>query len=298
MLPNIHYLYKKIYTAAFLGCIAVLPMSDTIALRNILLGLMLLLIFLGLIFSSGIRQDFSQALKIIPAPLILWIIYLCIFPLWAPMPEIAWENLRGQWGESIVAWAVGLGAAVVLIESRLTLWKLGFASAFPLLVHLLLAAFSYTGFFSVDYLGNQNLTGLLSEIIRWINGEITVRSQYHPIENGFLGIETQPGNIGYASSMAIGIFAVQFFDAKRSTNIRFVIQASFMVVLCFLSILIARTRGGFIFGVLMVGLAGISFKVRNRSLGVANLMQTGSNAANSNIKTVLNVVLLLFICIS
>ena len=268
---NINTLYKKLYTMAFLGCIAVLPMSDTIALRNIFLVVMLLLIFLRLIYSWDFRRDFSAIIKNIPLPLILWILYLFLFPLWAPMPEIAWQNLKGQWAESIVAWVVGWGAAAILSRSDLSMWKLGIASAFPILVHLLLAGISYFGIFSAEYYANQNLGGLLTEIFHWFHGEFAPNSQHHPISSGFLGIETQQGNLGYASSMAIGIFSVQFFYAKRNDNFREMVQTSVAVLLCFLSVLICRTRGGFIFGLLMIGLAAIAVKLPDQSLRVEKI---------------------------
>jgi hypothetical protein len=111
---------------------------------------------------------------------------------------------------------------------------LGFASAFPLLVHLLLAGIAYFGLFSDDYYGRQSLSGLFVEILRWASGEISPIRQFHPIDNGFLGIETQPGAIGYASSMAIGIFAICFFSAKRDNNVKEMIKASVLIVLFFL----------------------------------------------------------------
>ena len=271
MFKNIEKLYKNVYAVVFLACIAVLPMSDTIALRNIFLVCMVLLIFVGLISSSSIRHDFYQASKIIPIPVIFWITYLCVFPFWAPVPEIAWENLRGQWGESIVTWIVGFGAAVLCMGSGPSLWKLGFASAFPLLVHLLLAGIAYFGLFSDDYYGRQSLSGLCVEILRWASGEISPIRQFHPIDNGFLGIETQPGVIGYASSMAIGIFAVCFFSAKRDNNIKEMIKASVLIVLFFLSILIARTRGGLLFGGIVIGIAAIFFNINYRPMRVKNL---------------------------
>ncbi|NDH69105.1 MAG: hypothetical protein EBY22_14630, partial [Gammaproteobacteria bacterium] len=241
----------------FLGCIAVLPMSDTIALRNIFLVFMVLLIFGGLIFSVNIRRDTTQALKIIPIPIILWFSYLFIFPYIAIIPEIAWENLRGQWGESIVSWIVGFGAAVIFYGPRLDLWKIGYASAFPILTHLVLACISYFGLFSTDYYAHQTLAGLFAEVTHWTHGEFNPSGRYHPIENGFFGIETQQGNIGYASSIAIGVFAVLFWVAKRTDNFKEMIMSSGMIILCFLSALIARTRGGLLFGVLAVVLAAI-----------------------------------------
>ena len=263
-------LYERVYATAFLGCISVLPMSDTIALRNILLVSMVLLILGGIIFSSNIRHHFALSSKLIPLPLVLWVVYLAVFPFWAPMSEIAWENVRGQWGESIVAWIAGLGAAVILSNTGLSLWKLGFASAFPILVHLLLAGVSYLGLFSADYYGHQNLSGLISEVISWTSGEFNPTGQYNPLDTGFLGIESQPGNIGYASSVAIGIFSILFLAAKRTGNLKEMIMAFGSIILCFLSILVVRTRGGLIFGLLMIGLATVFVNLSTKTISLRN----------------------------
>ena len=291
-------LYTKTYTAAFLGCIAVLPMSDTIALRNIFLVLMLLLLIIGSVISCSVREDVLHAIKMLPIPLLLWIVYLCIFPLWAPKSEIAWENLRGQWGESIVAWVVGFGAAAVLGGSGLSLWKLGLASAFPLTVHLVLACFSYFGFFSAEYYGNQNLGGLTSELLYWIHGDSAPGVSYHPIDKGFLGIETQPGNIGYASSIAIGLLATQFFIAKFKNNTKEMVLSFTLIILCFLSILIARTRGGFIFSLLMIGMAAISVRLSVRSIQAKNVNLGRPVPVFGQRNLVLLAGALIFLCIS
>ena len=94
--------------------------------------------------------------------------------------------------------------------------------------------------------------------------------QYHPLDTGFRGIETQQGNIGYASSVAIGIFSVLFLIAKRAGNSREMVIAIGSVGLCFLSIVIIRTRGGLMFGLLMIGLAAIFVNLSAKSVFLRN----------------------------
>lgn len=48
-------------------------------------------------------------------------------------------------------------------------------------------------------------------------------------------------------------------------------QAAALIILCFLSILIARTRGGFIFGLLMIGMAAMSVRLQARSIHPDNV---------------------------
>ena len=245
-------MYKKVYAAAFLGCIAVLPMSDTIALRNILLGVMLALFAGGIGFSSTVRSDAAVAVKWVPIPLILWIVYLCLFPLWAPLPEVAWENLRGQWGESIVAWVVAFGAVVVLGKQGPGLWSLGIASAFPLLVHLALSILAVAGIWSSDFYDHQNLTGLYEEVSRWVRGEFVFGNFHNPIAERFHGIEVMHGNAGYASSVAIAIFTAIFFGSRDQVRPAESALSLLAIGLCFLSVAIFRSRGALLFGVFIV----------------------------------------------
>ena len=254
-------MYKKVYAAAFLGCIAVLPMSDTIALRNILLGTMLALFAGGIGFSSNIRSDAAVAVKWVPIPLILWIVYLCIFPLWAPLPEVAWDNLRGQWGESILAWVVAFGAVVVLGKQGPGLWSLGIASAFPLLVHLALSILAVAGIWSSDFYDHQNLTGLYEEVSRWVRGDFVLGNFHNPIAERFHGIEVMHGNAGYASSVAIAIFTAIFFGSRDQVRPVESALSLLAIGLCFLSVVIFRSRGALLFGCFIVA-AGCAWQYR------------------------------------
>lgn len=256
---NINGIYKKIYSAAFLACIAVLPMSDTIALRNILFGVMLALFSFGIGFSIHIRASTTAALKWVPIPLLLWILYLCLFPLWAPLPDIAWENLRGQWGESIVAWIVAFGAVVILGKRGPGLWSLGIASAFPLLVHLTLSLLAVAGIWSPAFYDHQNLVGLSEEVNRWLHGDWVFGNFHNPMAERFHGVEVMHGNAGYASSVAIAIFATIFIGCRNQLRSTESVLSLLAIGLCFLSIVIFKSRGALLFGglVLLAGFAWV-----------------------------------------
>ena len=250
MVENLKKYYQFSYMWAFLGCIAVLPMSGTIALRNILLVFMLCSFLCGNVFSREIRDVTFGALKRVPVPVVLWITYLCIFPFWAPMPEIAWENLRGQWGESIVAWIVGLGAIVLLGSRSPGIWALALASAFPLFLHLFLSIFAYIGVFTDDFYQlteNRSLEGLYAEINNWLHGGFAGLTRHHPLDEGFKGIEVLHGNLGYTSSVAITLFTAKLFGARSETKTPTVLRCIVAIGLCFLSLLIVRSRGAMAF---------------------------------------------------
>ena len=255
MLENLNKYYQNTYFGAFLVCVAILPMSETIALRNILLVFMILLLSLGNLFSHEIRRDSIAAAKLLPLPLVLWLLYLCIFPLWAPRPDIAWANLRGQWGESIVAWVAGFGAVVILGRRGPGLLQLAYASAFPLFVHLVLAVLSFIGVFSPDFYQpytNWSMARLLAEIHIWVSGGFAGLQPYHPIDAGFHGIEVMSGNLGYPSSVAIALFVSQLLKNRNKEGIFAALACSAAIILLFLSLLIVRSRGGMAFGLFVV----------------------------------------------
>ena len=247
--------YQNTYLFAFLTCIAVLPMSDTIALRNILLVLMLVLLIIGNIYSSQIRARTLKVVKVVPLPLVLWMVYLCLFPLWAPMQAVAWENLFGQWGESIIAWIVGFGAFIVLYNRGPGLISIGIASSFSLIVHLVLSALALMGFFSENFYQKRTLGGLVDEIYAWGHGDFTWMNFHNPLADGFNGVEVMHGNLGYASSLAIIIFSSALFKAYKDNNRSSILTCMSAIVLCFLSLFIIRSRGAIIFGLIFLIIA-------------------------------------------
>ena len=263
MPENFKKYYQSTYFYTFIICVAILPMSETIALRNILLAFMILLFSLGNLFSNEIRRDAIETLKWVPLPLILWIFYLCIFPAWAPLSDSALANLRGQWGESIVAWVAGLGAVVILGRRGPSLLQLAYASAFPLFVHLVLAALAFIGVFSLDFYQpytNWSMARLMIEINLWFNGGFAGLQPYHPIKDGFHGIEVMSGNLGYPSSVAIALFVSQLLKNKNQDSMLGILSCLAAIGFMFLSLLIVRSRGGMVFG-LFVLFSGILWSV-------------------------------------
>jgi len=227
-------------------------MSDTIALRNILLVLMLVLLIVGNICSEQIRVRTLKVAKVVPLPLVLWVVYLCLFPLWAPMQAVAWENLFGQWGESIIAWIVGFGAFIVLYNRGPSLISIGIASAFSLIVHLVLSALALMGFFSENFYQKRTLAGLVDEIYAWGHGGLTWMNFHNPLADGFNGVEVMHGNLGYASSLAIIIFSSALFNAYKENSQSSILTCIAAIVLCFLSLFIIRSRGAIIFGAIFL----------------------------------------------
>lgn len=210
------YVLPSSWTTVWVGLLAgvylaILPMSNTIALRNLVLALLLLFTFRSLLRNwrkSG--PGWSVA---------LWALYLLLFPLFVQDHAVAWQSLGGQWGRSLLALIVGAGVASLMAgEDRDrgldVMFFFGIASAAPLLIHLFLLGMAFWN----------------TQVIPW----------------GNWGREKHHADLGYAAGHAIILMGVYLISGAR----RFRWVAPVLVFLSFLSLLLARSRAGLLFGVL------------------------------------------------
>lgn len=131
--------------------LAVLPMADTIALRNV--ALFALLVCLIWQFPR-IRPEFRLGL-----PILLWMAYLLVFPVIAEDHRVALQSLEGQWGRGILAMLAGAGTALVLRNRKIGVaFYLGLVSSMTLLVFLSLVAWKtlQTGAIPWGYWGRES----------------------------------------------------------------------------------------------------------------------------------------------
>jgi O-Antigen ligase len=128
-LKSLHAQYV-FWVGFFASCyLAVLPMADTIAFRNLaLLGLMLVLSPISLQSMTSIKP---------PWVFFVWIIYLMVFVWIGQSQRIDWGYFYGQWGRGILAMLMGAGVALVLIQKNLArTWLLALVSSVPIFIHL------------------------------------------------------------------------------------------------------------------------------------------------------------------
>jgi len=85
--------------------VAVLPMSGTKALRNVVL----VALFLCLVWQLLKARPSSNW----PVPILLLVVYLCIFPVFAESPKTAVASLLEQWGRGLIAMLVGASVAAI-----------------------------------------------------------------------------------------------------------------------------------------------------------------------------------------
>ncbi|MCZ8293224.1 MAG: O-antigen ligase family protein [Hylemonella sp.] len=189
--------------------LGVLPMSGTIALRSVVSVVLLIFVVKGL---ARNWRDLHLGV-----PVLLWAIYLVLFPVFAADHAVAWQSFFGQWMRGLLAMLMGAGVAVFLAEEDRkedALFIFGLASTAPLLIHL----------------GYLAIAAWNTSSIPW----------------GNWGREMHHADLGYAAGQAILLLSVVV--AAGSPKFRWWSIA--LVMLSLLSVLLARSRAGLLFGLL------------------------------------------------
>lgn len=256
---------QSVYKWCFLACLAVLPMSHTTALRNLLLFVMLLILCGYAVAQRKTLPELLRSARPIPWPLLVWCVFLLLFPLWAVYPTEAWANLRGQWMGSMIAWVVGFGAVWILGRQGPGLWGLALASAFPLVLHLLSFLAVWLGLLGTDVPASMSFGEVWTRLLRNLDAAPTALvdisalffSYREGFPQGFWGVEPMHGNLGYAACQAIALFSAMLLVAWRGGSRYRALAALAAIVLSWVSILIASSRGAILYAAVVLLLAGM-----------------------------------------
>lgn len=227
--------------------LAVLPMANTTALRNIVLA--------ALLISLIWRLQDAWRVSGVAMPLLAWVVYISLFPLFAGDHAVAWQSLGGQWMRGVLAMLVGAGVALYLNKDR-HLFVFGVASAVPLLVHL-----SYVA------------------TAAWSTGSVPW---------GYWGRETHHADLGYAAGHAILLLSVVVVTGNQKLRL----WSIGLIFLSILSVLFAMSRAGLLFGLfagaLVLGGAYVTSERANRrrlALGLLGVFVVGGLALGVAVKT-------------
>lgn len=254
--------FQWIYFALLLTFAAVLSVSGTIALRNVLhLGLLLLLLVYVVFASRNERGRMADLISTVPLPVWVWCAYLLLFPLIAPNSAGAWSNLigKGMWGESILTWLLAWGAFLILGKERLTLWVLALVSAVPVFIHLALTLLAWAGVLQPAFFEDPSLKAAVQSFWEVLMDPSLFQSPFKSFPLGFRGIEPMHGNLGYPASQTMCIGLAVMFSAWHQSNPRRAIQAGALVALSFVSVVIAQSRAAAYFGLLILAFAFLIF---------------------------------------
>lgn len=250
--------FQRLFFTLLLVFLSILSISGTIALRNLLHLIMLFMILWCLIWAPEklTLKPMTLARKV-PLPVWLWCAYLMAFPLIAPMTGDAWSNLfgKGMWGESILTWMLAWGAILILGQKQLTLWLLALVSAVPVFIHLGLTLLSWANVLQPQFFEAPSLQTAGLSVIAVLRDPALILSPFQGFPFPFRGIEPMHGNLGYPASQAMCLGLAVMYFAWQQADRRMAIKAGALVAMCFISVVIARSRAAAYFGLLIVALS-------------------------------------------
>ncbi|RFO98673.1 hypothetical protein DIC66_01955 [Rhodoferax lacus] len=273
MIQESKYTFKNGIYGLFLLLFAIFPISNTIALRNVLIVLLTGAMLVLLVFGQGrFAHPLRSSLKKMPWPILLWVGLLLLFPLWAREAPTAWHNLGGQWLEALLAGFIGYAAFHLLGRNGPGLLALGYASAVPLLLHLLLCIAATQGLLDGAFFANPTIATLWNSLRHPEAFQTNAHWTLSALMKGFRGIEPMHGNLGYPACQSICLFCAALVQDLRDRRVRGLVASSVGIALCFLSILIAQSRGAILYAFLIM-LVSISLTKVRASRPVAAVSQ-------------------------
>ena len=247
----------------FLFLLAIFPISNTIALRNLVLVLLsgtmlILLIFRPIAFSIPLRNS----LRTLHWPILFWTGFLFLFPLWATESATAWSSLGNEWVAALLAGFVGYSVFHLLGPKGPGLLALGYASAVPLLLHLLLCIAAMFGLLDNAFFADPSLGTLWGSLLHPEAFRVNMHLTWQDLMHGFRGLEPMHGNLGYPACQTIAMFSAYLVTTPRVRNLQKHFLCVVGIALCFMSILIVQSRGAILYAFLVLALGCLLAKLR------------------------------------
>jgi O-Antigen ligase len=255
--------FQTIYKWCWLAFLAILPVAGTIALRNLLMLVLLVLLVFGLFTKfKDLKKNFTSSEHRTPWPLLIWAVFLCCFPLWALEPGVAWRSLGDDWGLSLIAWAIGIGTVFLLDKNQLSLESLAYASMGLVGVHLGLVFLAWSGLLGTTPPSVMSWTDMWHAFQPLLDPNAQASWHWQAFPWRFQGFDPMHGNLGYTATQAIALFAALFCVGLQRKNQQQLWRASVGTLLCFLSVVIAFSRGAILYSLLVLVLASCVYLLK------------------------------------
>jgi O-Antigen ligase len=255
--------FQKIYGCLLLAFLGVISVSGTIALRNVL-HVILLVLCLGYVGYEWRRKNPSigPLLTAVPLPVYFWGAYLLLFPLVAPNGASAMENLmgKGMWGESLLTWVLAWGAFLVLGGKRLNLWVLALVSAVPVMIHLVLTVLAWADVLQPAFYEQPSLETAWQSLWTVMAHPSQIKNAFQAFPMGFRGIEPMHGNLGYPASQAMCLGLAVMLAAWHRADRWTALKSGTLVAMCFVSVVIAQSRAAAYFGLFILALSYVAYR--------------------------------------
>lgn len=257
----------------FLAYLAVLPVAGPIALRNVILALLTIQSLAVCIGKAAFHASgVLRAVAAIPLWLVLWGVFLFLFPLMAQHPGVAWREFGGQWGESLLAW---LAAFVVVIRrgkpGSADLWAVAAASAFYPVLYLVLFFCAWAGLFGhPPYIEDISRNDFLALVAR--NAGHLHWPDWATLPWGFRGFDPIHANLGatavhaFVAAVALGVAGWKNQAPRRRAGLLFFAGVMFLIPFLANSRATVICLGAvFLLGLVLIAwLSGREDRTRNR----------------------------------
>jgi hypothetical protein len=250
--------FQRIFLLLLLTFLSILSVTGTIALRNVLHFVLLGMLFVYVVKNYQlVRGRAIDLFKNVPISLVLWCVYISIFPLFAPDRHGASENLlgKGMWGESLLTWILAGGAVLILGGHRLGLWRLALVSATPTFIHLFLLVLAWGGILHSSFYEDPSLGQVFDSLLNVIQGISVPQDAFNSFPYAFRGIEPMHGNLGYPASQAICLSLAVALAAWRNEDYSMLFKSAALILACLFSVVIAQSRAAALFGIVLILLA-------------------------------------------
>lgn len=243
----------RVHWWLFLVYLAALPVAGTIALRNVALAVLALQSLFFCIASYKVGARPSTVVKA-PPWLVLWAFFLMLSPLIAQEPSVAWRELGGQWGTSLLAWFVAFVVLARVAPTVSTFLSVALASALYPFLYLALFLWAWVGGFGFPaYIEDISLGKLLAVLASNFGNVAWPSLSAFPW--GFRGFDPLHANLGAAAAHAFIAFAAWGLACWQKGREVKVVWLGFLLGLAFLTPVLANSRASVLIMIPLVLLA-------------------------------------------
>lgn len=241
----------------FISYLAILPLANTTALRNLFILMLLLLFVVQWLMKKG--GDVYELTTKIPHVLWLCVLFFTLYPWTSHDSLLAWRAVTGQWGQTLLAWLFGFAFVMSTRNGPTSLKSIALACAFIVMFYFFQLMLVLIG-----------LYGSSGHELRHIAiGDTTVAIKRLFFEGlsgwgggipfPFFGYDVMHGNLGYAGTVVVALASVQYWGKKPNSALQdWGILA--LILACLTSAVMISSRGALIFDFLMIGSAWLLAK--------------------------------------
>jgi hypothetical protein len=228
--------------------------------------------------TSEVTQRIKTLRARVPVVFYVWVVFLLLFPLFAPESNVAWRSLRSDWAPCVITWGLGFSAVILLGTRGPALSTLIWASSLPVVLHLFLCLLAWSGVFGGPLPGHLTVSQIGQALKEFLSPVGFSHWQWQPFPWGFRGFDPMHGNLGYAASQTVALLVASLYLHKGAGGSRRLGLAVMGIALCILSTLIASSRGAVLFSAVLLVIAGGAY-LRQVLKGRAVLAQHGQSSS-------------------